>query len=166
MDSMDRKVSLENLSFQEVLNEICRLLPEDWGVDISLEKDAGDTKLLSPEGVDIDFPSDRECVLSTLEDAVEFAIDEDAKRKTPNESLFFLQNQSMGYVGNFPYWWLSSGGYGPVISEAKKFTEQEADSMIRSSSDSHRFAKWPVDQVLGVACHVVDSQLLNRKWGI
>ena len=66
--------------------------------------------------------------------------------------MFFLQNETAGYVGNSPLWWRDGGsGYTDNLNEAQKFTEKEADDIIRSTRGSHQWCKWLVEDVLAVA---------------
>lgn len=79
--------------------------------------------------------------------------------------LYYLQNASMGYLGNAPYWWREGGsGYTPYIDEAKVWTEQDADSEIRTCKGTHDFRKWRVDDIMrAIAPRMVDLQLVPKR---
>ena len=49
---------------------------------------------------------------------------------------YYLQNLVAGYLGNSPYWWAEKGGYTENIDEAKLFSSDECNQIIRSSLES------------------------------
>lgn len=72
--------------------------------------------------------------------------------------FYILQNLDRGFLGNSPCFWLERGGYGQWIDQARKFTEEEADKIIRSTSSSHKFKKWDWDLIDQVGQRTVDIQ--------
>lgn len=80
--------------------------------------------------------------------------------------LFLLQNCGAGYVGNSPVFWREGGcGYTPWIDEAKRWTKEEAEVVIRGSEGSHSWKMWPVDLIESVAKRTVDIQDLRKNGG-
>jgi len=76
-----------------------------------------------------------------------------------NEKLYLLENPHSGYFGNSPCWWKEGGsGYTPYVEEAKRWTKEEADREIATTSKSHGFIAWPLELVLK-RCHtIIDTQ--------
>ena len=52
----------------------CAELPEGWEIRIELERSAGTVSLVNPDGEDVDYPSDHECMASDINDAIDAAI--------------------------------------------------------------------------------------------
>lgn len=78
------------------------------------------------------------------------------------EPLFYLQNQTAGYLGNSPvFWGVDGAGYTSRLDRAKKFTYEEAQSIMRSTKGSHSWFAWPVDHVDKHAHLTVDIQDLR-----
>lgn len=78
------------------------------------------------------------------------------------KNMYFLQNVGAGFVGNSPYWWQKeNSGYVPNIEDAKQFTNEEANDIIRSTKGSHNFKKWKVKDVMKSTILVVDIQKLR-----
>lgn len=78
-----------------------------------------------------------------------------------NEVKYYLQNAGAGYCGNALFWWAESGGYTVEINEAKLFTKEEAESVIRSTKGSHQFKMWEESKVLVAIVKIVDSEKLK-----
>ena len=76
---------------------------------------------------------------------------------------YFLQNVGCGYAGDALIFWRDGGGYSPNIDEAKKFTENEADSMIRATKGSHNFRKWKIEDIQKASHRVVDLHDLPKE---
>lgn len=73
--------------------------------------------------------------------------------------MFYLQNETAGYCGNSPLWWAKGGnGYTPRLDDAEMFTPSEATKIIRSTSGSHRWKRWPVKLIDRLAHREVDIQ--------
>lgn len=68
----------EGESFAATCDRVCRDLPEGWGIVIELEKDSGVIVLEDPNAEGVDFPTNNEKFEQTLNDAVEFAIEQAA----------------------------------------------------------------------------------------
>lgn len=62
-------------TFNDVVNRIARDLPSGWTLRIDLERDAGTVGLDSPSGEEVEFPSNYECLLDQVNDALEHAIE-------------------------------------------------------------------------------------------
>ena len=77
-------------------------------------------------------------------------------------TLYYLQNCTSGYLGNSPYFWGKNGGYTQWLDEAKQWTKEEANDVIRSTRGSHRWKMWSVKRVDKVAKRTVDMQDLYR----
>lgn len=78
------------------------------------------------------------------------------------DELYYLQNVRYGYFGNSPYWWeKNNSGYTPWLDEAKKFTNEEADKVIRSTQGSHEWKKWRVTEIDRTARRIADVQTLS-----
>lgn len=81
-----------------------------------------------------------------------------------SEPIFYLRNISAGFVGNSPLFWEKNGsGYTPNIDEAKLFTSEEADRIIKSTESSHKFKKYTKEQVFSASYRTVDIQKLERN---
>lgn len=79
--------------------------------------------------------------------------------------LFYLQNNTAGYCGNSPMFWREDGsGYTPWLSEAKKFTREEADAIINSTRGSHSWTKHAVTTVDRLAKLTIDIQDLRKHY--
>jgi hypothetical protein len=76
--------------------------------------------------------------------------------------LFFLQHGKQ-FVGNSPLWWADPSGYTTHINKAKRFTQDEAEQIIRSTKSSHDFRMWEVPYVLAAATLQVDAQNLGTN---
>jgi hypothetical protein len=75
---------------------------------------------------------------------------------------YYLQNIGAGYCGNAPYWWAAGdSGYTACIDEAKLFTKEEAESVIRSTKGSHTFKMWEESRVIAAVIRMVDSEKLK-----
>lgn len=80
-----------------------------------------------------------------------------------NDKKYLLQCVSNGFVGNSPvFWHESNSGYTQWINEAKKFSKEEAEAIIRSTRGSHQWQMWDVDEIESVAKVTVDIQDLRR----
>lgn len=92
-------------------------------------------------------------MLSTMTDSV------------PSEPMYLLQNVTAGYLGNSPVFWRDGGGgYTQWIDEAKHWTKAETEQQIRSTSGTHKWAMWSVDEIIAAARRTVDIQdLRNRR---
>jgi len=79
-------------------------------------------------------------------------------------NLYLLQNVAAGYVGNSPVFWCQDdSGYTPWITEAKRWTLEEAETQMKSTIGSHDWKLWPLDQVLQKAQLTVDIQQLRKE---
>lgn len=76
-------------------------------------------------------------------------------------TMFLLQNETAGYVGNAPMWWAVCGGYTDRLDDAQPFAEAKADEIIRSTKGTHRWRKWPLYQVRRASHRTVDIQRLR-----
>ncbi len=77
--------------------------------------------------------------------------------------LYLLQNCSGGYVGNSPVFWREGGfGYTPWIDDAKRWTKEEAEAQIRSTTGSHKWKMWPLSIIRQSAKQTVDIQDLRK----
>jgi len=75
---------------------------------------------------------------------------------------YYLQNIGAGYCGNAPFWWaVGDSGYTIHIDEAKLFTKEEADNVIRSAKGSHQFKTWEQSRVIAAIVRTVDSEKLK-----
>ncbi len=79
-----------------------------------------------------------------------------------NDELFYIQTK--GYVGNcILFWRLKDQGYTCHLSDAQKYTREEAESRCRPGEDR----MIPVSVVEGAASLMVDHQRLgayNCAW--
>ena len=79
------------------------------------------------------------------------------------EEIYLLQCLNIGYVGNSPMFWREGGsGYTPWIDEAERWTRQEAESLIRSTSGTHDWEMWSLAEVEAIAKRTVDIQDLRK----
>ncbi len=70
--------------------------------------------------------------------------------------LYYLENRTPPN-GNVAYFWRKGGcGYTAKIHEAELFNSEQADSIIRSSKDTHNFIKHEKSKV-----HRVFFQAVN-----
>lgn len=60
--------------FQDLVNEVCAKLPDDWQIVIGLERDAGTVDLFDPDGERVEFPTNYETLQDQVEDALEHAL--------------------------------------------------------------------------------------------
>lgn len=75
---------------------------------------------------------------------------------------YYLQNVSAGFCGNAPFWWAKDDcGYTVDIDNAKLFTKEEAESIIKSTKSSHRWMMWGEQSVLDAVCRTVDIEKLR-----
>ena len=58
----------------EAANIICRDLPAGWRIAIELEFNSGCVTLTDPYGDDVEYPSNHETFLDSLNDAVDYAM--------------------------------------------------------------------------------------------
>lgn len=58
----------------EALQAACGKLPEGWRIELHIERGGGGVELYSPQGVEVDFPSDHERLDYTVNDALEAAL--------------------------------------------------------------------------------------------
>lgn len=79
-----------------------------------------------------------------------------------DEDLYFLQNVTAGYVGDYVVFWNDKGGYTTDIDSAKKFTSKDADDIIRATRGSHSWTKWPVKLVEDNITRVVNITQLQH----
>lgn len=80
-----------------------------------------------------------------------------------SKTVYLLQNETAGYIGNYPLFWKEGGsGYTPNIDEAQRFTPKEAADVIRGSRGSHKWKRWHIANVLKAAIRVVDIQSLRH----
>jgi len=49
-------------------------LPHGWEILIRIEKDAGNAELIDPEGNEVDYPSNHECLADSVSDAIDEAL--------------------------------------------------------------------------------------------
>jgi hypothetical protein len=49
-------------------------LPEGWEILIRIERDAGNAELIDPEGNEVDYPSNHECLADSISDAIDEAL--------------------------------------------------------------------------------------------
>jgi hypothetical protein len=76
--------------------------------------------------------------------------------------LYYLQNLNMGYLGNSPYWWANQdSGYTVRLADAKPMTAKEAQGIERSTSGTHKWKRWRVEDVQNAAYLTVDMQALH-----
>ncbi len=61
----------------ELINLICRDLPEGYEIIIDLALHSGDVTLQDPFSDEVDFPSNREDIEAELRDALAYAIEHD-----------------------------------------------------------------------------------------
>ena len=69
----------------------------------------------------------------------------------------------MGYLGNSPYWWAEKGGYTVNIDEAKLFSSDECNQIIRSSKGTHDWKMWDKSIVEKAIYRTIDIQLLKQR---
>lgn len=62
-------------SIADVLNRLCRDLPEGYQIQIFAEKHAGGVDLIGPDGENIEFPSNMETIVEQIDDAFQHAVD-------------------------------------------------------------------------------------------
>jgi hypothetical protein len=78
--------------------------------------------------------------------------------------LYYLQNLSMGFLGNSPYFWADGNcGYTTRLDNARMFTKQEARTIIETTRGSHRWKRWSTRFVDKRAYRTVDMQDLEKK---
>lgn len=110
---------------------------------------------------DRDWPSS-EGASEGAKEAEEVDGAESFQEDSSSEPLYYLQNESVGYIGNSPVFWKEGGnGYTPWVSEAQLFTFPEASKIVRSTRGTHRFAIWPAKLIVGLVRGVVDIQDLR-----
>ena len=85
------------------------------------------------------------------------------QEKAIQVELYLLQNVSAGYVGNSPMFWCEGGGYTQWVSDAKLWTNDEADQQIRSTKGSHSWKKWPLATINKHSRPTVDMQDLRSE---
>jgi hypothetical protein len=84
-------------------------------------------------------------------------------QKKDREMEYLLQNVGAGYIGNSPVFYHASGsGYTQWIDEAKRFTLEEAETVIRTTFGSHCWMTWSVEQIWESAKRTVDIQDLRK----
>lgn len=82
------------------------------------------------------------------------------------DDVFLLQNESAGYVGNSPVFWHKSGsGYTQWVDDARLFTSDEAQAVIRSTQGTHRWKLWTAEEIQSVMRWTVDIQDLRKNAG-
>lgn len=80
------------------------------------------------------------------------------------EPKFLLCNRSAGYLGNSPVFWRNgNSGYTQWIDEAQRFTQAEADAIIRGTRGTHRFEAIPLETLQRIAKRTVDIQDLRKE---
>lgn len=79
-----------------------------------------------------------------------------------DEKMYYLQNVTAGYVGNSPLFWSKKGGYTPWLTDARWFTEEDANKTIESTRGTHTLAKWQVEELTSIAKTTVDIQDMRR----
>ena len=57
----------------EIIENACADLPEGWEIRINLERNSGTVSLLDPEGDEVEFPSENECLSESVQDALDQA---------------------------------------------------------------------------------------------
>ncbi len=75
--------------------------------------------------------------------------------------IYLLQNR-FG-CGDFPIFWrFDDSGYTSFIDDAKRFTSEEADAVIRTSAYEKKFAKVRADLVEQRSMRVIALDVLNE----
>lgn len=93
------------------------------------------------------------CILSGL---VDRNFDVVVKEKP---EYYLLQKRNAGYLGNSPVFYHKGGsGYTQWIDEAKHWTKEEAEKIIRSTQGTHDWVLWKLDEVKSAARYTVDTQ--------
>ncbi len=89
-------------------------------------------------------------------------------RPTPNNvGVYLLQNCSSGYLGNSPVFWKKGGcGYTQWIDEAERWTKEDAECLIRSTSGTHSWRMWSLSDIEASAKRTVDIQDLRSRAAI
>lgn len=75
MSSDERRAYFEKLG--EAIEGAAEHLPDGYVIEISIEKDSGVVELYGDEGEVVGFPSNFETLADTIDDAVEFAIEDE-----------------------------------------------------------------------------------------
>ena len=76
--------------------------------------------------------------------------------------MYYIQNLNAGFLGNSPVFWSKNGGYSQWLDEAQTFTEAEANTVVRTTSGTHRWKLWPVDEIDSIAKRTVDIQDMRK----
>lgn len=63
----------KSTTFNDVVDRVCRDLPGGYTMAVHLELNSGHVSLDGPDGEEIEFPSNYECLLDQVNDALEHA---------------------------------------------------------------------------------------------
>ena len=73
-------------SIENAIENACEKLPNQFWIDVSIERNAGTVELYDGDGDGVDFPSNRECMADEINDAVEHAIELQAAEDAADEA--------------------------------------------------------------------------------
>jgi hypothetical protein len=77
--------------------------------------------------------------------------------------MLYLQKVNAGYCGNSPMWWSTEGGYTPRLEFAKRFTVEEVDAILRTTSRAtHEWKAWDADAIDRLSHREVDVQDMHK----
>lgn len=103
-------------------------------------------------------PSDLKKEIADLVECLRWRRELDAEL----DAQYLLQNVTAGYVGNSPVFWREGGsGYTQWIDEAKRWTNEEAETQVRSTSGTHQWVIWKLSSIEKAAKRTVDIQDLR-----
>lgn len=68
------------------LNRAAAELPGRWTITIEIERDAGNVCLYDEEGIEHEFPCNRESLAQDVLDALDYAIDQHSAKERPDAS--------------------------------------------------------------------------------
>ena len=70
---------------------------------------------------------------------------------------YLLRNKEAGFLGNSPMFWrINDCGYTQWIDEAKLFTKEEVDEIVKS--DVRKWEKMDASKVFSIAKRTIDIQ--------
>lgn len=76
-----------------------------------------------------------------------------------NDKLYYVQNVERGYAMNSVFWWKhDDNGYTCDVRAAKKFTEHEANKLVK---DRNKYRMYGTDYIDGLVQYHVDAQDLS-----
>lgn len=64
----------KDAEFHQQVQRAAGELPYGWQILIRIEKDSGNAELIDPEGNEVDYPSNHECLADSVSDAIDEAL--------------------------------------------------------------------------------------------